>query len=308
MGLFEEVGLVTLPTQQIKELYHYTTKEGLLGILNNKIWGTHIDYLNDSTELSHGLHLANNELKQRYERAIDSKEKEKITCLLDELDTHSVLNISVSCLTEERDLLSQWRAYGSRSGGYSIGFNVSNLIKLKNLNNDDLVKVEYGLEKQKQIISRFIDKSLIKDFNTEPTRYMGESVKEDGTRCCNYLALAVGGNFIKNLYSIAPCFKDPSFKEECEWRLISRIPQKDMSFRTSQTMLIPYKNLDLGEKSDYLASITIAPNLHMNLSVKAVRILLNKFSFNKEGAFDSAISQNIQRIKILQSKIPYRSW
>lgn len=39
MGLFEEVGLVTLPTQQIKELYHYTTKEELLGILNNKIWG-----------------------------------------------------------------------------------------------------------------------------------------------------------------------------------------------------------------------------------------------------------------------------
>jgi hypothetical protein len=91
-------------------------------------------------------------------------------------------------------------------------------------------------------------------------------------------------------------------------QLPERIPQKDMSFRTSQTMLIPYKNLDLGEKSDYLASITIAPNLHMNLSVKAVRILLNKFSFNKEGAFDSAISQNIQRIKILQSKIPYRSW
>jgi len=309
MGLFEEVGLVTLPTQQIKELYHYTTKEGLLGILNNnQIWGTHIDYLNDSTELSHGLHLANNELKQRYELAADNKEKEKITCLLDELDTHRVLNISVSCLTEERDLLSQWRAYGSGSGGYSIGFNVSNLIKLKNLNNDDLVKVEYGLEKQKQIMSRFIDKSLIDDFNTESTRYMGESVKEDGTRCCNFLALAVGGDFIKDLYSIAPCFKDPSFKEESEWKLISRIPPKDICFRTNQTMLVPYKNLDLGEKSDYLTSITIAPNLHMDLSIKAVKMLMSKFSYNKDGTFDSLINQNMQKINILQSKTPYRAW
>jgi hypothetical protein len=306
VDLFKKIGLITSLEMQQTELFHYTTQEGLLGILNNnQIWATHIEYLNDSTELRYALKLARDELEKRHRQATEDKEKDKIECLLDELGSHRVLNISVSCLTEERDLLSQWRAYGGKGSGYSIGFNVSHLIKLANSNDYNLVKVEYDLEKQKQIISRFIDESLVDDFNTNKYGPINERVTVDGTPITMIYVQRVGGDFIKNLYSIAPCLKDPSFKEEREWRLISNIPSKDACFRINKAMLVPYKNLDLGDKCAYLKSITVGPSLHMDLSVEAIKILMHKFSYDKEGIFNSHINQNV---KIQESKIPYRDW
>ena len=70
-------------------------------------------------------------------------------------------------------------------------------------------------------------------------------------------------------------------------------------------MLVPYKNLDFGKKNDYLNSVTVGPNPHMDLSIKAVKKLMNKFSFDEEDVFDSYINQNIQ---VLKSIIPYRNW
>ncbi|MGZ8237954.1 MAG: DUF2971 domain-containing protein [Methylobacter sp.] len=306
VDLFEKIGLITSTEDQQKELYHYTTHEGLLGILNNnQMWATHIEYLNDSTELRYGLNLAKEELNNRYKQASDDKEKEKLNCLLDEIDSHSFGNISVSCLTEERDLLSQWRAYGGKGSGYSIGFNVTNLIKLAISNGYNLVKVEYDLENQKKIMSKFIAESLIEDFNTNPGRCMPERINDDGIKVTSFLVFATGGDFIKNLYSIAPCLKDPTFKEEREWRLISKIHPKDACFRINKAMLVPYTNLDLGEKNTYLMSITIGPNQHMDLSIEAVKKLMHKYSYNEKGVFDSYLNQNIP---ILQSKIPYRDW
>lgn len=307
MNLFEKIGLITSSEGQ-KELFHYTSHEGLLGILNNdKIWATYIEYLNDSTELRYALNLAIEELNNRFEQANNDREQEKLDCLIDEIKTHRIMNISVSCLTERRDLLSQWRAYGGKGSGYSIGFNVNNLIKQSSSNSNDfnLVKVEYDFENQKKIMSKFIDETLSEDFNTNPGRLLPESVNDEGIREITLLVCKKGGAFIKNLYSIAPCLKDPSFKEECEWRLISKIHIKDACFRINKTMLVPYTNLKLGKKNDYLMNITVGPRQNMGLSIEAVKKLRGKYSYNKEGVFDPHLNQNIQ---ILESKIPYRDW
>jgi hypothetical protein len=42
-----------------KPLYHYTTQEGLLGIVKNReIWATHTQYLNDRLEYKHALEIS----------------------------------------------------------------------------------------------------------------------------------------------------------------------------------------------------------------------------------------------------------
>ena len=47
-------------------LYHYTTQEGLLGIIKDKvIWATHTQYLNDQAEFSYALRLAEEEISRR---------------------------------------------------------------------------------------------------------------------------------------------------------------------------------------------------------------------------------------------------
>ena len=45
-------------TKNIKALYHYTNLEGAKGIISNKtFWASHIKFMNDSKEYSHGLEV-----------------------------------------------------------------------------------------------------------------------------------------------------------------------------------------------------------------------------------------------------------
>ena len=105
-------------------LYHYTSGRGLLGIIERReIWLSDCAYLNDRSELKHADHIL---------RAIISDLKSAdnnspgVLAGLDAIAAYSTdghftrpLSFSVS---EEGDLLSQWRGYCPHSGGYSIGF------------------------------------------------------------------------------------------------------------------------------------------------------------------------------------------
>jgi hypothetical protein len=54
-----------MPARRI--LYHYTTQEGLLGIIKCRcLWTTNIFYLNDSTEFNYALELARGNLRERF--------------------------------------------------------------------------------------------------------------------------------------------------------------------------------------------------------------------------------------------------
>ena len=109
------------------ELYHYTTQTGLIGIFSsNALWASKIHYLNDSTEFELALSLAKEVLFEKLETMPD--DREKIKCLLDNIPIIQKVNVCVVSLSQKRDLLSQWRAYGGSSGGYSVGFKTSNLI------------------------------------------------------------------------------------------------------------------------------------------------------------------------------------
>jgi len=67
---------MTLP----KYLYHYTSQNGLLGILgiNSKpskpsLWMTNIFYLNDSSEFTYTINLVKQDLKKRKEDILEDK-------------------------------------------------------------------------------------------------------------------------------------------------------------------------------------------------------------------------------------------
>jgi len=108
------------------ELYHYSTQCGFLGIVkSDKIWASKIHYLNDSNEYQLALSLARDLLRSKLEQ-VEISDRIKIECLLDNIQQIEELNVCVVSLTEERDLLSQWRAYGGRAGGVCLGFSAEN--------------------------------------------------------------------------------------------------------------------------------------------------------------------------------------
>lgn len=106
-----------------RQLYHYTTASGMLGILRSgQLWATNISYLNDYSEVQYGyevLREAAAELKPAGELS-SSFFAELFTAPTDVSDPSEVY---VSCFCEEPDILSQWRAYGDETG-YCIGMHL----------------------------------------------------------------------------------------------------------------------------------------------------------------------------------------
>lgn len=131
-------------------VYHYTSAEGLLGIVGSgQLRATDLRYLNDTSELHYGL----TEMLRAYE-ATSQASKQTFTDQLAELYriedwqpigelglsafvnlpqerfgpvANAIVNsleesiiIGVACFCGEGDLLSQWRGYGI--GGYALGF------------------------------------------------------------------------------------------------------------------------------------------------------------------------------------------
>lgn len=118
-SILEEV-LSQLPTVP---LYHYTQQKGFMGIIEgSEIWATHTQYLNDWREYSHAVDMVRDQIS-----AIRAFGKNPdLYSILDameySLDGIESMNVCVCSFSEERDSLSQWRAYGGQASGFSIGF------------------------------------------------------------------------------------------------------------------------------------------------------------------------------------------
>lgn len=103
-------------------LWHYTTQEGLLGILNNNLlWATKIHYLNDSSEFLYALKLTDRVIEERV-RTAALAHRERLEAFRAAIPQIEHMHICVASFSEDPDVLSQWRAYGGASGGYALGF------------------------------------------------------------------------------------------------------------------------------------------------------------------------------------------
>jgi hypothetical protein len=110
-------------------LYHYTTADGLKGIIEgNELWATSAYFLNDSAEISYGYDVLAEVLKDWIANNPRPEDSLPIGLARDMEHTFGkdyrefiIKPIYLACFCEEDNLLSQWRTYG-QSGGYSIGF------------------------------------------------------------------------------------------------------------------------------------------------------------------------------------------
>src|SRR5579885_2670951 len=111
-------------------LYHYTTQQGLLGIINAKeIWATHTQYLNDVREFLHAADIMREELSaMKEDRMLDEPSRDRLSEMANIVSVGlESINVCVCSFSESGDSLSQWRAYGGKASGFSIGFSGSYL-------------------------------------------------------------------------------------------------------------------------------------------------------------------------------------
>src|SRR5258707_3515022 len=237
-------------------LYHYTSQEGLIGIITRRcIWASKIHYMNDSEEFSMALRLAKAELKKRSETEKEGYLRFRLKDFCYQIRQIKDINVCVCSFSAKDDSLSQWRAYSREGAGYAIGFKTKKLSKVAANSHFSLHKCVYAPIDQQTEINR-----LIEDFLAMP--------KDDSVLL----------KFWEPMAMLAPLIKDNSFEDEKEWRLISRPPISfsGLDHRPSRSMIAPYFRLLIGtdQEFDCLHEVVVGPTPNPELSKESVHSLL----------------------------------
>jgi len=273
-------------------LYHYTSGSGLIGILKAKsIWATSIRFLNDSTEYSLALKLAQEVIQNRMAEARNKFDRGLYSVLNERLAGEEVHGeVYVSSFTENGDQLSQWRAYSPSTGGFAIGFRSKSLIDLTGVNPDRfLARCTYDASSQEALIRSLVQ--TIAKFAEESNAH--NQMNHDRVFRESFKLLG------RLLPLIAPALKDSSFAEEQEWRLV-RLPSSfedvDLQFREGKSMLIPYHLHRFPGSGECvpLDELVVGPTPHPELARNSAQALLMTYGL------PSAI--------VRSSSIPYRTW
>ncbi len=270
----------TLP----ETLYHYTTADGLLGILQEKaLWATKIQYLNDASEFTEPIQVAENLLRRlarqseepgvRYAEA----KREVYRRIREDLREWSSVNICVASFCAKGDLLSQWRGYGLPGAAYSIGFDAAKLAQTTVGNRFRLQHCTY-FEPD--------------DYRSEVQTFIQQVIEEFGQDSPKPV------QFIDRFMTMAAKLKLKCFAEEDEWRIVSdqplRFDDSRFGFRTGNSMVIPYYAVPLDLSS--VVEIVVGPCAHQDLAVGAVHGLTNKYELTNA------------RARVKTSQIPYRNY
>jgi hypothetical protein len=273
-----------------KPIYHYTSQSGLLGIFQTKsIWATCIHYLNDSEEFLYAINLAKNQIRRKYATHTSEQEQYLLREMEQLLLTYERVNVFVSSFSEEGDLLSQWRGYGSHSSGFSLAFNYEKLRPLLIAQGFILAPCIYDLKTQSNIIEELIESTL--------SSYGQLMEREPCEKAYNINRVCQ--SFISRLVVEAAMIKHPNFSEEREWRMLSgplEIHHPQVSFREGVSMVTPYFNFKLENEENRfsLFEVVVGPTPHKELAQRSVSMLVQ--------------AENLDKVKIRSSTVPFRGW
>jgi hypothetical protein len=289
-------------------LYHYTSQDGLIGMLNKKtIWASKIQYLNDSKEFALALDLARCELTERIKAATSPGNRSRLELLRDTIDTTYTIeytikgvNTCVCCFSELEDDLSQWRGYGGGSAGFSVGFTREWFTRVKETLGLSLSPCIYDPEKQQRLVQDEIDKFFATNAGREPDYWDRNRGYWNPDKPRTYMASRhAGDDFADRLALIAPLIKHESFEDEKEWRLVAeKVSPSELCHRLGRSMLIPYYKIPIGDddKFDSIREIVVGPTPHPKLSEASVKSLA------------IAAGLNIPNDAIETTSIPFRNW
>jgi hypothetical protein len=161
--------------------------------------------MNDSTEFGMAVSIAKDLMRSRLSVASDNGDKRILDTVLSHLDAILMVNVCAVSFCSNPDLLSQWRGYSNEGVGYAIGFYSSTLLAA--VPHCGLHHCIYVDTDQRQIVDELIDDML------EHKHLVAGGDFE----------LSLGAAFERSLIEGGAFFKDSSFNEEDEWRLITNV-------------------------------------------------------------------------------------
>lgn len=275
-----------------KEIYHYTSSNALLSIIQNKqLWFTNSRFLNDKTENKYIYLLLDEYIEENKDKFCKTYYDEiKYLCktlIKDENEFCYNLfngnNLYVSSFSLNQDSLGLWSYYtkSSESIGYNIIFDTEKFLKYSN--DGSLIK-QYGkviYNKNEQLI--ILDNLIISLY---------KRFKELGNNLTGQDILFQDVAYLLSEFSIF--FKDESFKQEEEFRFIWE-SSKNANIREYKNIFIPYLKYNIPIVS--ILGITISPTNQNNIVELGLQQLIQNYLYEPE--------RNIS-YRIDKSNIPLR--
>ena len=307
-------------------VYHYTSPEGLLGILDNQnVRFTDIKYMNDRSE---GVYFI--------KKLIEYIEKNKgvfpyaemiVNALLEDNDYNEIKRLSVTnvkfktnlrgktksaraflfCTCTDPDLLNMWNYYVKNGSyqGYSVGINVSSFLTELGtiLPSNQFVSIYYGKvlyspKEQEDEIENLLQ--TIESFTNDQLSFDDKNITP------NFLNLAQ--DYLKEYIDLYGVFyKHPKFSNEQEYRFVVEF---DNNFKLNQSNLIPGSNnknmnIDFCVKNGMLTPYLAIPFAYNTIS----RIYISpmtEFEIAKQSIKELTLKKGYRTFSVWQSKIPIR--
>lgn len=238
-------------------LYHYCSSDVFHSIVeSHSIWLSSLSLSNDTME---GKLVTEAVARLAGRDGLDQSASHRLQEMVGAFE--HILDGLGFCLSEEGDLLSQWRGYAADATGISIGFSrqyldwLAEQTKGKNTSGFALMKVQYDPQAHETEVAptykeakRLIEAGAFKSSGTRSllggwTDDQVEQERRETEKLYKTLSFTMLMLFTK-LFLL----KSPGFHEEKEWRLLSYLHRggQDTSFhRAVRDRLIPYRSYKL---------------------------------------------------------------
>ena len=295
------------PGSVTSHVWHYTTADGLLGILeSNHIWASAPQVLNDESEVEYGVAIVREALAQlEQERLLPDQALDLLHEIVDDGWVERMQSeVFVTSASQDGDSLNQWQGYAN-ADGFALSFDTTGRWGTRSVLAEDGRPSSTGLptlftpvipnwypviyDRPAQLLQArdalLWNGAMVSGVDGEPV------ARENRTRAASSTRL---------MLSVIPLvMKHPAFVDEREVRYVGGATDQQVRFRTAGGRVIPYTILGLLDPSKPinqddarfpLTAITCGPGCRSGTADIVKRLLT---------------SRGYDHVPVIVSSIPY---
>lgn len=245
------------------------------------MWGGNYSFMNDRSEFTYAMDFFRGVITDEATKHSSRAARELLDLVLGS-DAATENDLYVLSFCEQPDLLSQWRGYGSQGTRYCLQFDCSAI--------DEFIcecsaplPVTYDVTRQRGTIKSLLDSHL----EVLATARAKRDLVEDG-------ALSI---YVSALLFLAT-FKDPSFREENEWRQVLLVPEHKVSdisrslrFANTNGVVRPFLPLLQAPAGGRLPLVEVVAGsgLYDQQAIRSARLMLDRYGYGDVPVRRSAV-------------------
>lgn len=291
-NVYRKLAVDTFLNNDNKLIYHYTSPDGLRGIITNQtLRFTDRYFLNDYSEVTYVLDLCENNINKISPDNEKFKEelKKQLKKTRDDLDTNQFRAFQCS-FSIDNDNLCLWNYYtkGNNINGYNLCFDAKNLCEKFNLEpvlesgNVPRPLVGRVIYNEDEQISKV--KEVVNEFWQVLTKYFDNMDKTEVNEGIEETIESI----VEKLLVLGTFFKKKCFEIENEYRVCFYLFEEkngdfgainmEKGYFEKNGLLIPY--VDIKFKNEALKGIKISPTLNLNDARRSLlRITRKNFQY-----------------------------